>query len=121
MRKLFFKVYSAGLNNCRISLEIGVGLAHLTKSTLVPYCVKNAWGSDPLLRRGIDYFKSATILDLFEIPVPLEPAYAHRTLIQPPGATRLLPGPVWDCVLRLESAPPVASDCLRAFRNGRQH
>ena len=120
MRKLFFKIYSAGLNNCRISLEIGVGLAHLTGSTLVPYCVEPAWSSDPLLRKGVDYSQPATVLDVFDIPVPLERTYARHRQLKPSGALSLMSAPVWDCVMRLESAPPAASKRFRAFRNGRQ-
>jgi hypothetical protein len=121
MRKLFFKLYSAGLNNCRISLEIGVGLAHLTGCTLVPYCVAKAWSSDPLLRRGVDYSNSATVLDLFEIPVPFESSYARRPVLKMPSAIRLFPAPVWDSVLRLDSPAPLANRSLRAFRNGRDN
>jgi hypothetical protein len=122
MGNLFFKVYSpAGLNNCRMSLEIGVGLAHLTGYILVPYCVRPAWSSDPLLHIGKDYSRPSTVLDLFEIPVPVDSRCAHQANIRPPGARRLLCAAVWDSVLRVDPAVPEDPHRLRAFRNGRKY
>jgi GDP-fucose protein O-fucosyltransferase len=121
MRRLFFKLYHAGLNNCRMSLDIGVGLAHLTGRTLAPYNVQPPWSSHPLLRRGTDYSDPATILDLFDLPVPIDRACAGESEIVLPGVRSLLQAPVYESVLWVEPAPPIEGDDFQAFRNRREH
>jgi hypothetical protein len=121
MRRLFFKLYDAGFTNCRMSLDIGVALAHLTGRTLVPYNVKPPWSSDPLLREGADYSKKATVLDVFDLPVPIDRSFAGHEDLEFPGVRRFLSTAVYDSVLRIEPAPDIHGDDFRAFRNGREH
>ena len=74
VRRLFFKGYSAGLSNCILSLEIGVGLAHLTDRVLVPYGFDLPWCPDGPPTRENSGRRQATLLDLLEIPGPVDGA-----------------------------------------------
>ena len=121
MSRLFFKLYNAGLNNCRMSLDIGCGLAHLTGRTLTPYGVEPASCSDPVLRQGVDYEKRATVLDLFDLPISLALTHAEAGEIEFSGMRRLFSTPVNESVLHLDSAPALESDDFLAFKNGRAH
>jgi GDP-fucose protein O-fucosyltransferase len=121
MSRLFFKLYHAGLNNCRMSLDIGIGLAHLTGRILAPYGVKPAWCSDPVLHEGVDYERSTNVLDLFDLPIPLKLTHAEVSEIEFSGVRRLLSAPVNESVLHNDSAASLESDDFFAFRNGRTH
>ncbi len=121
MSRLFFKLYNAGLNNCRMSLDIGLGLAHLCGRTLAPYSVKPAWCSDPVLLAGVDYEQRATVLDLFDLPIPIELTRAEADGINFSLVRRLLSAPVNESVLQDNSEAMLDSKDLGAFKNGRQH
>jgi len=103
-----------------MSLDIGVGLAYLTGSKLAPYAVEPPWSSDPLLHQGIDYQQRATVLDLFDLPVALDPKYAAAPAIRFPGVRRIISAPVYDSVMRVESAAAVQDEDFDAFCNRRE-
>ena len=121
MSRLFFKLYHAGLNNCRMSLDIGVGLAHITGRTFVPYGVGLPWNSHPLLRTRGDRSERATVLDLLTIPVDVEYGHVQNRKTNIAGARRLLSAQVVDSVLRTDAAEPAETEEFQAFRNGRKH
>lgn len=108
---------SFGLSNARMGLEIGVGLAHLTRRTLVYYDMKPLWqGSHPVVpmegRRG-----GATILDLYEVPVPTLPE-SERAGISGLGVRELDWPDLFACAFRHPAAP--ADDArFAAFLNRR--
>ena len=110
---------SFGLSNARMGLEIGVGLAHLTRRTLVPYDVKPLWqGSHPVVpmegRRG-----GATILDLFEVPVPTLPESECARIAADSGVRELAWPDLFACVFRHPDAGPADDARFAAFRNDR--
>ena len=70
MKYLYFNAYFAGLSNCKLALDIGVGLAHLTRRVLVIY------NNRPIARgsfaAGVDERtagKQPTVIDLYDCPV----------------------------------------------------
>ena len=121
MSHLYFKLYYAGLNNCRMSLDIGVGLAYLTGRTLAPYAVKAPWCSDPLLRKRDDYASRATVLDLFAVPVAVDRTHARARNIKVPGARRLLSTAVAESVLHIDAETSIECAEFEEFRNRREH
>jgi hypothetical protein len=118
MGRLFFRMYHAGLSNCRMSLDVGVGLAHLTGRVLVPFAVQPPWSGDPAFGQGVP---EATILDLFDVPVPISREHAGANAVHHRGLASLMATAVHETVLRVPPAPPVESGDFVAFRNGRPH
>jgi hypothetical protein len=123
MSRLFFKLYYAGLSNCRMSLDIGVGMAYLTGRTLVPFAVKPSWSSDPLVQNnGVP---RPTVLDLYAIPGNIQYDYANRRKITTKAQTKapLKPwdAPVADSVFADSDTVDPEDKNFRAFRNGRPH
>src|SRR3989344_4750676 len=71
-RRLYFKLYHGGMCNMLMSLDNGVALAHLSSRTLIPF---NARPLDqghyrPLVPRR-DFIRCASVLDVFDVPVPI--------------------------------------------------
>lgn len=67
MKYLKYRVYGAGLSNQRMSLDMGVALAHFTDRALAPY------GFLPLMHSGQflpGQKEKYNICDLFDLPVP---------------------------------------------------
>jgi hypothetical protein len=118
VRRLFFKGYSAGLSNCILSLEIGVGLAHLTDRVLVPYGFDLPWCPDGPPTRENSGRRQATLLDLLEIPGPVDGSYLSEVDI-PSDVVRCNWPPVYESVFSLESTPSAAD--FFDFCNGRAH
>jgi hypothetical protein len=109
---------STGLSNARMGLDIGVGLAQLTQRTLVMYDVKPLWrGSHPLLADGND--RAATILDLFEVPVPTVQE-AQLAEIGDKTVRELEWPDLYTSVFHHPAAGPVEDPRFAAFRNGRR-
>ena len=103
-----------------MSLDIGIGLAHLTGRTLIPYNANPPWFSNPILRPNIDYSCRATVVDLFDIPIDFENTHAANTEIDPGLAKRLLRAPVYESVFNADLTTPIDHDDFQAFRNGRE-
>jgi hypothetical protein len=119
MGGLFFKLYHAGMSNCRMSLDIGVGLAHLTGRTLVPYGVRAPWSSHPLLGTQKDTTHCATVLDLFQLPVGVDYGHQRVTEIDEEHANRPWTGGVYDSALIIDEELCPDSEDFVAFRNRR--
>jgi hypothetical protein len=121
MRSLYFKLYNAGLSNCRMSLEVGVGLAYLTNRTLVPYAVKAPWTSEPLPQFQKERIQRATVLDLFHLPVPVDRQYEPVVKLKKPHPIRPWTGGVYDAAFIMDSNSSPDSEDFCAFRNRRHH
>lgn len=121
MGQLFFKLYDAGLSNCRMSLDIGVGLAYLTGRTLTPYGVKPPWTSRPLLRRNHDYTERATVFHLFDLPVPVESIYSRKRNIRLAQVKRPWSGSVVDSVFVMNGNAHPDDEAFPSFVNRRSH
>jgi hypothetical protein len=108
-----------GMSNVRMGLEIGVGLAHLARRTLVPYDVKPLWrGSHPVVDQQRKS-REASILDLFEVPVPTLPE-AQRPEIATLSAVELDWPDLYDAVFRHPAMDAVDERELEAFCNRRE-
>ena len=71
-RRLYFKLYHGGMCNMLMSLDNAVALASLSRRTLIPF---NARPLDqghyrPLVPRR-DFIRYASVLDVFDVPVPV--------------------------------------------------
>jgi hypothetical protein len=101
-----------------MGLEIGVGLAHLTRRTLVPYDVQPLWrGSHPVVgQQGKS--GEASILDLFEVPVPTLPE-AQRSQIATLSTVELDWPDLYQAVFRHPAMGAVDERDFEAFRNRR--
>lgn len=109
---------SVGLSNVRMGLEIGVGLAHLARRTLVPCDVAPLWrGSHPVVGQP-GTSREASILDLFEVPVPMLPE-AQRPEITTLSAVELDWPDLYDAVFRHPAMGAVDERDLEAFCNRR--
>ena len=82
MRVLLFKEYEAGFNNRLMSLELGVGLAHLTGRTLVFYQGREGGCYAPADQHRLEGQRpTPSLMDLMEDPpVPHMQLEAYRSL-----------------------------------------
>jgi hypothetical protein len=71
-RRLYFKVYHGGMGNMLMSLDNAVALAYLSRRTLVPFNVRplDQGHYRPLVPLR-DFTRCASLLDVFDIPVPV--------------------------------------------------
>ncbi|MGA7158322.1 MAG: hypothetical protein WBY53_15850 [Acidobacteriaceae bacterium] len=104
-----------------MSLDIGVGLAFLTGRTLTPFRVNAPWTSDPLLQEQVDYTARATVLDLFDLPVPVEYGYECKRRIKQPRLISPWHGAVYDAALVIDSESSIESEDFHSFHNGREY
>ena len=107
-RRLLFRGYHAGLGNGRLALDIGVALAHLSGRTLCPFGLQPPWRGSPPQRRGARPIRSP--LDLYDVPVPLDPWHALDPDPQTPDAQRWPFGPIYEGAL----VPPALAAPQRA-------
>lgn len=122
MRRLFFRGYESGLSNARMSLEIGVGLAHLGGRALVPYNFRlPARFSPVLLQQGRDLRHCSSIFDLFDVPLPCTLDYVHDPQVHVPGALRCPWEHVFNSVFYFPAELPIWDGRFQDFRNHRPH
>jgi hypothetical protein len=109
-----------GLSNVRMGLDIGVGLAQLTRRTLVLYDVTPLWrGSNPVVAEDGDRGAEATILDLFEVPVPSLPEAQYGQVAADPGVRDLGWPDLYNCVFRHPAMCHADERQFADFRNRR--
>lgn len=117
-RRLFFRGYHAGLGNGRLALDIGVMLAHLGGRALCPFGLRPPWRGSPPALRGARPIRS--VLDLYEVPVPLDTAHLHEEDPVTPGARPWPFGPVYGgALVHPPDAAERADPRLAAFLHGR--
>ena len=121
-RRLFIPGYFAGFTNSRISLELAVGLAHLTGRILAPYRFRVPLRASAPLRAEQFEKPLALIPDLFEIPVPWSNEYLEeRRLPEPDALTCEWAEDLCDSLFYLNADDLPDDEFCRAFRNGRSH
>ncbi len=119
---LYLRLYLAGMSNMRMSLEIGVALAHLTGRVLVPYHARAVdTGHSPHLEFGRDFTRYATLLDLLDLPVQVRDDLRCEKKPAIRGA-RPLPrhaGRIMDSMLFLPETLDLDAHWVCDFRNDR--
>jgi hypothetical protein len=80
--RLYFPLYHGGMCNVLMSLDNAVALAHLSGRTLVPYNARPLdQGHYRPIVAGRDFDRQATVLDLFDVPVPVSfECYTQREI-----------------------------------------
>ena len=120
MRYLLFRGDPAGMSNVKMGLDIGVGLAHLTNRVLVLYENDPLWeGARPIAGRP-GTAPCPTILDLFDVPVPL----LGEECLVPALPDLSLHRCSWsDLADAIYHPPDVALEgpLFESFRNGRRY
>jgi len=117
-RRLGYRGYDAGLNNHKMSMDIGVALAYLDRRQLVPYAFTPPWRAtrsrvSPEMARPI-----ASIFDLYEVPVDLDLSHLHNP--SPPPGVVCRWGPLYEAVFHLSEPESLQHDeRFQCFRNGR--
>ncbi len=117
-RRLAYRGYDAGLNNHKMSMDIGVALAYLDQRQLVPYGFSAPWRATrsrvtPEMARPI-----TSLFDLFEVPVPIDLSHLHD--VSPPPGVVCHWGPLYEAVFHLSRPEDLEGDeRFHSFRNGR--
>lgn len=120
MKKLFFRLYFGGMSNVRMSLDIAVGLAYLTRRTLAPYDIRPLdVGHIGLLRPGIDFTQYSTLLDLFDVPVPVTQEVLRQQEVSGPGIHRLHEHDLVKSVFFTRDTMRMPPACIVDFCNNR--
>lgn len=119
MRRLFFSGLYSGYSNVRMSLDIGVVLAHLSGRTLVPYRFRMPRRHAP--PEGDQRVQPPMLVpELFDIPVPYDDSALLKTWILQPGALACEWPSLEDALFAQDGLPQDDARFL-AFRNGRRH
>jgi hypothetical protein len=119
MRRLFVPGYYSGFSNNKMSLDIAVVLAYLTRRVLVPYRFRMPRRHPINLQSGSRVPEPIVVPDLFEIPVPWLDEYLLKTWISLPGALECAWRPAFDSVLCFPPTLSYAGEHFQDFRNGR--
>ena len=117
-RRLAYRGYDAGLNNHKMSMDIGVALAFLDRRQLVPYGFTPPWRGTrsriaPEIARPI-----TSLFDLFEVPVSIDLSHLHDK--SPPPGIVCNWGPLYEAIFHLCRPEDLEDDKrFQYFRNGR--
>jgi SAM-dependent methyltransferase len=120
--RLFFRGYDSGFSNNRMSLDIGIALAHLTGRVFCPYNFQLPLRSSLSgLALGRDFPRFSSTPELFEIPIPWSAEHLTDPRPHVPRAVRLAWPPVSESMFCLPAT--LADDHARFedFRNQRRH
>jgi GDP-fucose protein O-fucosyltransferase len=117
-RRLAYPGYDAGLNNHKMSMDIGIALAYLDRRQLVPYGFRPPWRV-PQARVASESARQITsIFDLFEVPVFVDLSHLHEK--SPPPGIVCNWGPLYEAVFHLNNTEYLLGDeHFQYFRNGR--
>jgi len=119
-RNLYFRLYFGGMSNVRMSLDIGIALAHLTGRTLVPYNVRQLdLGHSRLLSAGSDFRYYSKIFDLMDIPVNVDNRLFFTDRTSEIDAHLLYEGSFVHSVFYYPDSLGLKSPWVRDFVNGR--
>lgn len=119
-RPLYFRLYFGGMSNVRMSLDVGVALAHLAGRTLVPYNVRqlDLGHSQPLVA-GQDFRRHATIFDLIDVPVDVDRRYFFSDDTHGFQARLLYEGSFIHSTFYFPESLSLGAPWVREFVNGR--
>src|SRR4030095_16907342 len=98
MRRLFMHGYYSGFSNNKMSLDIAIVLAYLTRRVLVPYRFRLP-RRFPVHQPPDGVLEPMSVFDLFDIPVPYSDEYLFKTWISVPSALECAWPPVFESVL----------------------
>jgi SAM-dependent methyltransferase len=120
--RFFFRGYDSGLSNNRMSLDIGIALAHLTGRVFCPYNFQLPLRSSSSgLVLGKDFARFSSSPELFEIPI----AWSSEHLADPephvPRAVRLAWPPVSESMFCLPATLADDHGRFEDFRNQRRY
>jgi len=117
MRRLFVPGYYSGYSNNKMSLDIAVVLAYLTRRVLVPYRFRmpRRYAIEP--QSGVP--EPIVVPDLFDIPLQWSDEYLLKTWLSVPGAVECAWRPTYDSVLCVPAALAYEDRAFQKFRNGR--
>jgi hypothetical protein len=116
-RRLFIPGYYSGFSNNKMSLDVAVVLAYLTRRVLVPYRFRMPRRHPIEPESGVP--EPIVVPDLFEIPVPWSDEYLLKTWLSLPDALQCSWRPVCDSMFCYPSS--LSNDAhLEHFRNRRR-
>jgi len=120
VRRLFVPGYHCGFSNNKMSLDIAIVLAYLTRRVLVsyPFRLPRRFPVDEEPGRVLE---PLLVPDLFDIPVPWSDECLFKTWISVPGALECAWAPVFESVLCFPATSPSDDARFQHFRNGRRY
>lgn len=119
-RRLYFKLYHGGMCNMLMSLDNAVALAHLSGRTLVPFNARPLdQGHYRPLQPNRDFVRYASLLDVFDVPVPVSRECYPQESIDVRALRRLQCGGFLDAPYCISREKIVLESWMDEFLNKR--